>query len=134
MVKHKAEPEGQLATRTLAMPKDANVNGDIFGGWVVSQMDIAGASAAFARAKARVATVAIDSMSFLSPVHVGDFVCCYAQLLKVGTTSMHYKVSTWTIGRLSGERQQVTEGIFIYVAIDENGRPIPVPADSGGGV
>lgn len=120
------EPEGTLATRTLAMPKDANLNGDIFGGWVVSQMDIAGASEAYKKAKCRVTTVAIDSMSFLSPIHVGDFVCCYAKLLKVGRTSLQVKVSTWAVSATGEGRHQVTEGLFVYVAIDDKGRPIPI--------
>src|SRR3989338_10141120 len=117
----------QLAIRTLAMPSDVNVNGDIFGGWVISYMDLAGLSIARKRAKCRVTTVAIDKMVFLSPVHVGDFICCYGELLKVGRTSLTIKIETYaTDGGIESARRQVTEGVFTYVAIDENGKPIPV--------
>ena len=90
-------PEGELTIRTLAMPCDTNWYGDIFGGWLVSQMDLAGASAALKVAHARVVTVAIDSMSFLSPVKVGDFVCCYAKILKTGRTSVVVQVQAWVL-------------------------------------
>src|SRR3990167_5081535 len=118
---------GQLAIRTLAMPSDTNPNGDIFGGWVISQMDLAGLSIARKVAKGRVTTVAIDKMVFLSPVHVGDFICCYVELVKVGRTSLTIKIETYaTDGGIESARRQVTEGVFTYVAIDENGKPIPV--------
>jgi len=120
------EPSGELAIRTLAMPSDANVNGDIFGGWVISYMDLAGLSIARKRAKCRVTTVAIDKMVFLAPVHVGDFICCYGELLKVGRTSMTIRIETFASDELSGARRCVTEGVFTYVAIDEHGKPIPV--------
>ena len=120
------EPEGELTIRTLAMPANTNPNGDIFGGWVVSQMDLAGSGAAKKHSKSRVATVAIDSMSFISPVQVGDYVCCYAKLLKIGNTSMKIKIETWAIEPEELSRRQVTEGVFTFVAIDENGRPHPV--------
>lgn len=120
-------PIGQLAIRTLAMPADANVNGDIFGGWVISYMDLAGLSIARQHAKTRVTTVAIDKMVFLSPVHVGDFICCYAKLLKIGRTSLTIHIETYaTDGSSESARRHVTEGIFTYVAIDENGRPTPI--------
>lgn len=119
-------PDGELAIRTLAMPSDTNVNGDIFGGWVISYMDLAGLSIARKRAKRRVTTVAIDKMVFLSPVRVGDFICCYAKLLKVGRTSMAIKIETFATDELGEERRRVTEGVFTYVAIDEHGKPIPV--------
>lgn len=118
--------KGQLAIRTLAMPCDTNMNGDVFGGWVISQMDLAGLSIARKRAKGRVTTVAIDKMTFLAPVHVGDFVCCYAELLKVGRTSMTILIQTFATDELSGDRRHVTEGIFTYVSIDEQGRPKPL--------
>lgn len=120
---------GQLAIRTLAMPADTNVNGDIFGGWVISYMDLAGLSIARKRAKCRVTTVAIDKMVFLAPVHVGDFICCYGELLKVGRTSMTIRITTYATDELGENRRQVTEGIFTYVAIDEHGKPIPVRAE-----
>jgi acyl-CoA thioesterase YciA len=120
------EPTGELAIRTLAMPGDTNVNGDIFGGWVISYMDLAGLSIARKRAKCRVTTVAIDKMVFLAPVHVGDFICCYGKLLKVGRTSMTIQIETYASDELGDTRRCVTEGVFTYVAIDEHGKPIPV--------
>src|SRR3990167_8161505 len=120
-------PSGELAIRTLAMPSDVNVNGDIFGGWVISYMDLAGLSIARKRAQCRVTTVAIDKMVFLAPVHVGDFICCYGELIKVGRTSMTIRIQTFANDeKLGGCRRQVTEGIFTYVAIDAHGKPIPV--------
>ncbi len=121
------KPKGHLAIRALAMPCDTNTNGDVFGGWVISQMDLAGLSAARKRSRGRVTTVAIDKMVFLAPVHVGDFVCCYAELIKVGRTSMTVLIETFATDELSGERRHVTEGVFTYVSIDENGRPKPLP-------
>lgn len=120
------KPVGELAIRTLAMPSDTNVNGDIFGGWVISYMDLAGLSIARKRAKCRVTTVAIDKMVFLSPVHVGDFICCYGKLLKVGRTSMTIQIETFATSELGEARRRVTEGVFTYVAIDEQGKPIPI--------
>lgn len=122
-------PRGELSIRTLAMPSDTNVNGDIFGGWVISYMDLAGSSIARKRAKCRVVTVAIDKMVFLAPVHVGDFICCYSELLKVGRTSLVIRVETFANDVLNGTRRPVTEGIFTYVAINADGRPIPVPPE-----
>jgi len=116
------QPKGKLAIQTLAMPADTNPNGDIFGGWLISQMDLAAGVIAKHHAKGRVATVAIDSMVFHKPVKVGDLVVCYGDLLKVGTTSMTIQVEAWIIDRDTGENHQVTEGIFTYVAIDENGK------------
>ena len=120
------EPDGELMIRTLAMPADANPNGDIFGGWLVSQMDLAGLALAVETAKSRATTVAIDSMVFLHPVLVGDFICCYAKLLKVGRTSMRIKVQVFAITQGHTERHQVTEGQFTYVALDEQRKPQPV--------
>ena len=121
------KPTGHLAIRMLAMPADTNVNGDIFGGWVVSHMDLAGASMARKHANTRVATVAIEKMVFFAPVHVGDFICCYTTLLKVGRTSMTVLVDTYaTDGGENSSRRLVTEGMFTYVAVDEHGKPIPV--------
>ncbi len=123
-----SEPRGELAIRTAAMPADTNARGDIFGGWLLSQMDIAGGITAQIRARGRVATVAIDSMTFHRPVFVGDVLCAYAELLKVGRTSMRYRIEAWVIRRDHGERFKVTEGIFTYVAIDDRGHKRPVPA------
>lgn len=118
-----AMPRGELAIQTLAMPSDTNPNGDIFGGWVVSQMDLAAGILAKKHSKGRAVTVAIDSMNFLLPVHVGDVVSCYVDLEHQGNTSMMIKVEVWTEVVETGEHSQVTEGIFTFVAIDERGKP-----------
>ena len=120
------KPQGELTIRTLAMPANTNPNGDIFGGWVVSQMDLAGMSIATKYTKHRVTTVAIDKMVFIAPVKVGDFVCCYGELVKIGNTSVTIRVETWATGPDNRQRRQVTEGVFTFVAIDGNGRPVPV--------
>lgn len=117
------QPVGELALRTLAMPADTNPSGDIFGGWLLAQMDIAGGMVAHQRAKGRVATVAIDSMVFHQPVKVGDTVCCYADIVKIGHTSMTVHVQAWIIREAGGGRLQVTEGMFTYVALGPDGRP-----------
>lgn len=119
-------PAGELALQTIAMPADANWNGDIFGGWLVSQMDLAGAVAARRTARGRVATVAIDSMSFLRPVPIGSVVSCYTQLLDIGRSSMRIQVEVW-INNHSESLAKVTEGEFTFVAIDGTGRTRPVP-------
>lgn len=120
------EPRGELVIRTLAMPADTNPAGDIFGGWLLAQMDIAGGVLARARGSGRVATIAVDSMVFHMPVFVGDVVCCYADLVRVGRTSMTFHIQAWALRDAAGERVKVTEGVFTYVAIDENRRPRPV--------
>jgi acyl-CoA thioesterase YciA len=118
-----------MAIRTLAMPRDTNPSGDIFGGWLMSQMDVAGGITAGARAKGRVATVAVRGMVFHRPVHVGDVVCCYAEIQKVGRTSVTILVEAWVLrDRMAGDRLKVTEGVFSYVAIDEDGKKRPVPS------
>jgi acyl-CoA thioesterase YciA len=119
-------PAGEPALRTLAMPGDANPNGDIFGGWVLSQMDLAGGVPAVAAAKGRVATVAVDAMRFHRPVFIGDLVSCYASVKRVGTTSITVAIETWARRHRDGENVKVTEGTFVYVAIDEDGNPRPV--------
>jgi acyl-CoA thioesterase YciA len=123
------EPRGELALRTLAMPGDTNPSGDIFGGWVMGQMDIAGGIVAAARAQGRVATVAVDGFVFHKPVHVGDVVCCYADLLGVGRTSIKMLIQAWVLRRRQpGDRVKVTEGTFTFVALDDAGNKRPVPA------
>lgn len=124
-----ANPRGQLSLRTLAMPRDANPSGDIFGGWVLSQMDIAAGMTASQRSHGRVATVAIDAMSFKRPVFVGDILCVYAEIVRIGKTSMELHVEAWALRERIGERVKVTEGRFTFVAIDEERRPRPVPPE-----
>lgn len=119
-------PAGELVIRTLAMPSDANGNGDIFGGWLLAQMDLGGAILARRTARSRVTTVAIDGMSFLNPVAVGDTVSCYARMLTIGRTSMKIDIDVWVEHYRTGAQVRVTEGVFTYVAIDENNRPHPV--------
>jgi acyl-CoA thioesterase YciA len=119
-------PKGELTLRTLAMPSDTNPSGDIFGGWVLSQMDIAAGIAAGASAQGRVTTVAIDAMRFHSPVKVGDVLCVYAFVSRIGTTSITIELEAWVLRNRIGDREKVTEGIFTFVAIDDCGRPRPV--------
>ena len=122
-------PPREPAVRTLAMPADANPSGDIFGGWLMSQMDIAGGIAANARARGRVATVAVDGMEFHLPVNVGDLVSCYTDIVRVGRTSITVHVETFARRRQGGETVKVTEGTFVYVALDADGRPRRVPPE-----
>jgi len=119
--------KGQLSLRTLAMPKDANPSGDIFGGWVLSQMDIAAGMTASQRSHGRVATVAIDAMSFQLPVFVGDILCVYTDIVRIGTTSMKIHVEAWALRASIGLDVKVTEGLFTFVAIDQDRKPRPVP-------
>lgn len=120
------EPRGDLCTRTLAMPADTNANGDIFGGWLLSQMDIAGGVAASKVAKSRTVTVCIDAMNFRKPVYVGDLVSVHANLVRVGRTSMTIHLEAWVVRRKETKPILVTDGNFTYVAIDEQGRPQPI--------
>ena len=120
------EPKGELVIRTIAMPADTNANGDIFGGWLMSQMDLGAAIVAKNLSRSRVTTVAVDGMVFLNPVFVGDIVNCHAKLLKVGRTSMKIDVEAWVQRGKDGTLLRVTEGVFTYVAIDDTGRPQPV--------
>jgi acyl-CoA thioesterase YciA len=108
------------ALRTIAMPRDTNPNGDIFGGWLISQMDLAGAAVAFERAGGPVVTVGIEAMKFHRPVLVGDQVTCYAEIIKIGRTSIQVMIDTWVKRLKLHEDVKVTEGIFTYVAIDDN--------------
>ncbi|MFT4612893.1 MAG: acyl-CoA thioesterase YciA [Bacteroidia bacterium] len=114
-------PRGKLALQTVAMPKDTNATGDIFGGWLLSQMDIAGLITASEAADGRAATVAIDGMTFLTPVHVGAVVSCYCDVLEVGRSSIRILVEVWIKSKIDGEPLKVTEGEFVFVAIDETG-------------
>lgn len=125
-------PKGSLILRTLAMPSDTNANGDIFGGWIMSQMDMGGAILAKELAQGRVVTVSVDTMTFLQPVAVGDVVCCYGSVTKVGRTSLQVKVEVWIKKVAEGgkERHCVTEALFTFVAIDKNGRPRAIPREN----
>lgn len=120
------QPEGELVTRTIAMPADTNASGDIFGGWLISQMDLGGSVLARKTSKSRVVTVAVDSMTFLYPVSVGDLVSCYARLQRMGHTSMTIHLEAWVRRGIEEQAFCVTEGVFTYVAVSESGRPIPV--------
>jgi len=130
----KEEPQGDLILRTQAMPADTNPNGDIFGGWILSQMDIAGGILAKEVTRGRSVTVAVESMKFIKPVKIGDVVCCYGQVEKIGNTSISLLLEVWVKPVLrKGEdaRFKVTEAHFTYVAIDDEGkkRSIPKPVD-----
>lgn len=119
-------PTGELVTRTLAMPAHTNVSGDIFGGWLISQMDLGGSVLAHRIAKSRVVTVAVDRMVFLYPVNVGDLVSCYASLKHKGRTSMGIQVEAWVQRGIEEYAFCATEGLFTYVAVNSEGRPTPV--------
>lgn len=123
-------PIGQPQVRTIAMPADTNPAGDIFGGWLMSQMDLAAGNAAARRARGRCATVAVEAMTFLAPVKVGDEVSLYATLLKVGRTSLRIRVEAWRRSRDMDQTVRVTDAVFTFVALDENGQPRPVPPAS----
>ena len=116
-----------VLTKTVAMPADTNPNGDIFGGWLLSQMDVAGGILAKKIAKGRVATVAIEGMKFLLPVKVGDTVTCYGSILKTGNSSISINLRVTAQGLESIHPQDVTNGTFIYVAIDLDGKPRQLP-------
>jgi acyl-CoA thioesterase YciA len=125
-------PQGTLVLRTFAMPADTNPNGDIFGGWIMSQMDMGGGMLAKEIAHGRVTTVTADKMTFMRPVKVGDAVCVYGEVLRIGTTSTDIRLEVWTkdlIDEFDQDRVLVTTGVFRYVAIDAHGRPYPIPDD-----
>ena len=116
-------PDLEPAIRMIAMPADTNSSGDIFGGWLMSMMDLAGSNVAYERAGGRVATVAVDEIEFHSPVLVGDLVSCYARVIRTGRTSLATKVEVWVRGRSGGDPIRVTEGEFTFVAIDDDRVP-----------
>ncbi|MFK4823605.1 acyl-CoA thioesterase [Paenochrobactrum sp. BZR 588] len=124
-----ATPKGILTIRTQAMPCDANAAGDIFGGWVMAQMDLACGIRAAERAGGRVVTAAVREMSFAKPVKVGDTLCIYTDIVKVGRTSVTLKVETWAQRYLSQQMDLVTHGEFVMVALDSDGKPTPVGDD-----
>ncbi|MBL4580543.1 MAG: acyl-CoA thioesterase [Gammaproteobacteria bacterium] len=121
-------PVGELALQTLAMPKDTNANGDIFGGWLVSQMDLAAGIASKMATRGRSVTVAIENVHFISPVQVGATVSCYTEVAKTGNTSVHIKVEVWTSNICIDDKPtKMADGLFVFVAIDEQGNPRPIP-------
>ena len=130
MTNQKQKPTGDLTIRTVAMPSDTNPRGDIFGGWLMSQMDLAGGIMATRRAKGRTATIAVNNMVFHQPVHIGNVVTCYADVIRIGTTSMSIKIEAWAqhYAELGGPNK-VTEGVFTYVAIDQERKPGPCPTN-----
>jgi len=124
-----SEPEGRLVGRVIAMPADTNPEGDIFGGWLLAHMDLAGATPAFEMAQGRCVTVALDAMVFHQPVSVGDEVSLYATVVKSGRTSIRVHVEAWKRSRngAHAEAVRVTEGVFTYVAIGDDKKPRVLP-------
>ena len=120
------EPRGELTVRLIAMPRDTNANGDIFGGWVLSQMDQAGGIAAVEIAQGRVVTIAIEAMTFIRPVKVGDVLCVYTALNAIGRTSIKIHIEAWAQRFRTHRREKVTDATFTFVAVDDGGRPRPV--------
>ncbi len=121
-------PRGQLTLRTIAMPADTNANGDIFGGWVMARMDQAGGIAGVERTRGRVVTVKVDSMTFIRPMKVGDVLCVYTEIGRVGRTSFQIHVEAWAQRFMTQQMELVTDADFTFVAIDDAGKPRPVPA------
>jgi acyl-CoA thioesterase YciA len=124
-------PRGDLASRVLAMPTDTNPKGDIFGGWIMSLMDMAGKMSATTIANGRVVTVAVDRIVFRQPVQVGDVVCCYTDIVRTGRSSITLSIEVWAMRQGQGARLKVTDATFTFVAVDDNGRPRPLPAIEG---
>ena len=134
MKKQCLEPQGNLVLRTLAMPANTNANGDIFGGWIMSQMDIAGSILAKEITRSRIVTVAVDSMKFIKPVKVGDVVCCYGRIVRIGNTSITLNLEVWVrpvLGRTDNQcpRFKVTEASFTYVSIGNDGKKRTIKKD-----
>jgi acyl-CoA thioesterase YciA len=128
------QPSGELTTRTMAMPADSNPSGDIFGGWVLSQMDIAGGICAAERAQCRTVTVALDGMSFIRPVKIGDILCVYTEIERIGKTSIDIHVEAWVQRDRSRRTVKVTEAKFRFVALGADGRPRPIPHSDQGAI
>jgi len=126
-----APPHLEPALRAVAMPADTNPHGDIFGGWLLCQMDLAGTIFATRRAVARVVTIAITGMVFHRPVMIGDVVTCFCELEKIGTTSITVKIQSWVRRGLSDDHVKVTEGSFTYVKVGADGRPRPIDPNVG---
>lgn len=131
MKNEQTTPSGDMLLRTLAMPADTNPSGDIFGGWIMSQMDMAGGILAKEVTQSRVVTVAVDSIHFIKPVQVGDVVCCYGRVVRVGTTSITIQLEVWVkkglhLASSRPGRFKVTQAAFTYVSLDENGNKRPI--------
>ena len=124
------QPEGVLSLQTIAMPADTNWSGDVFGGWIVSRMDLAGAIHAERFSKGRCATIAINQMTFLVPVKVGDVITCYTKILKVGNTSIQMQIEVWDSHDSSRPAVRVTEGVFTFVAVDVAGNKRQIPEEA----
>ena len=124
------KPEGILSLQTIAMPADTNWSGDVFGGWIVSQMDLAGAIHAERFSKGRCATISIHEMTFLVPVKVGDVVSCYTKILKVGNTSIQMQIEVWDSHDSSREPKRITQGLFTFVAVDAEGHKRQIPEEA----
>jgi len=122
----RAEPKGELSSRTLAMPADTNPNGDMFGGWIMWLMDGAASMTATHHAQGRVVTVAVSNITFMRPVNVGDVVCCYTDVVRIGNTSITLHVEVWVLRQGQGDRVLVTDAEFTFVAVDDQGRPRPL--------
>jgi acyl-CoA thioesterase YciA len=123
-----SQPRGEMSLRTVAMPADTNPAGDIFGGWIMSLMDLAAGVAAGSRAGGRVATAAVSNLTFLQPVKVGDVVCVYTEITRTGRTSITVAVEAYVLRRNQGERVRVTDAEFVLVAVDDSGKPRPLAA------
>ena len=120
-------PRGELASRVLAMPTDTNPKGDVFGGWIMSLMDMAGKMSATPVSNGRVVTIAVDRIVFRQPVQVGDVVCCYTEIVRTGRTSITLSIEVWAMRQGQGDRVKVTDATFTFVAVDEDGRPRSLP-------
>ncbi len=129
MTNQSEHPEGELLLRTSPMPSDTNANGDIFGGWIMAQMDIAGGIMAIEFTGGRAVTIAVDAMKFIKPVKVGDVVCCYGKVTRIGNTSLTIRLEVWAMKGIKEKREDinnkffmVTEASFTYVAVDREGK------------
>lgn len=123
------QPKGALSLQTIAMPADTNWSGDVFGGWLVSQMDLAGAIHSERISRGRCATISIHEMTFLVPVKVGDVISCYTDIVKIGNTSMQVEIGVWSMNNQRQTPEKVTEGLFTFVAVDIEGNKRKIPED-----
>jgi acyl-CoA thioesterase YciA len=123
-------PHGELTIKIIAMPADTNANGDIFGGWVLSQMDAAGGICGVDRSGGRVVTIKVDTMTFIRPIRVGDVLNVFTEVDSIGRTSMKIHIEAWVNRFITNKLEKVTDALFTFVAIDETGRPRPIPRDA----